>query len=56
MKHYDWFKYETFLITWSRPLGAETNMTTVDLNDPSLPDQIVEVNPNADAFSPPDEG
>ena len=56
MKHYHWIKYETFLITWSRPLNADEDMTIVDLNDPSLPDETVEVSPDADAFPRPNEG
>jgi hypothetical protein len=51
MKHYDSIKLGTFLFTWSKPLDAEQRMTTVDLNDPSLPDDLVEINPDADAFT-----
>ena len=50
MKHYHWIKFETFLFTWSKPLATEEGMTAVDLNDPSLPDEVVEINPDADAF------
>jgi len=30
-------------------------MIAVDLNDPSLPDEIVEINPDADAFPAPEQ-
>jgi len=50
VKHYHWIKLESFLFTWSKPLDKEEGMTVVDLNDPCLPDEVVEINPDADAF------
>ena len=56
MKHYQWIKLGTFQFAWSRPIDAEDGMTAIDLNDPSLPDEVVEINPDADAFPAPEEG
>ena len=55
MKRYHWFKGGTLLFTWSKPLDAEEGMTPVDLNDPSLPDEVVELEPDAEAYPDPDE-
>jgi hypothetical protein len=51
VKNYYWIKVGTWLFTWSKALDQRENMTAVDLSDPALPDEIVDVNPDADAFA-----
>ena len=51
MKHYECMKGGTLLFTWSRPLDSGKDMTAVDLSDPSLRDDVVDINPDADAFT-----
>ncbi len=51
MKHYEWINGGTWLFTWSRPLDSGKDTTAVDLSDPSLPDDVVDISPDADAFT-----
>jgi hypothetical protein len=48
MKKYEWGRLRRFTFTWSRPLENES--APVDLNDPALPDEIVEIDLTADPF------
>jgi hypothetical protein len=52
VKRYEWVRLGPYWPLSGRPLEKGT---PVDLNDPSLPDEILEINPDADAFANPDE-
>lgn len=53
MKHYKWIRGGTLLFTFSKP--PEPEGKAVALDDPALPDEVIEIDPDADAFPQSDE-
>ncbi|HKW62933.1 MAG TPA: hypothetical protein VJN89_10340 [Candidatus Acidoferrum sp.] len=51
MKDYHWIKLPTLTVTFSRQHDMGGIVKAVDFNDPSLPDDIIDIDPDADAFA-----
>jgi hypothetical protein len=52
VKHYELFRFWSASFTWSSFNRPDESGTPVNLDDPSLPDEVVDIDAAADAFPP----